>query len=69
MAPRAVHVFWRITISTMTSDQRYISQIGGEPTVTGILRNWNWRDIETSRGVYDFSSIDTYLKTGYISFV
>jgi hypothetical protein len=44
-------------------DQRYISQIGGEPTVTGILRNWNWRDIETSRGVYDFSSIDTYLKT------
>jgi hypothetical protein len=26
------------------------------------LRDWEWRDIEPSKGVYDFSEIDNYLK-------
>jgi hypothetical protein len=46
-----------------SEDQGYITQIGNEPTITGILRDWNWRDLETSKGVYDFSGIDTYLNT------
>jgi len=45
------------------ADQGYITQIANEPTIRGILRDWNWRDIETSKGVYDFSGIDTYLHT------
>jgi hypothetical protein len=44
-------------------DQQYISQLANEPTITGVLRDWNWRDLETSKGVYDFSAIDRYLKT------
>ena len=44
-------------------DQAYITAIGNEPTIAGVLRDWNWRAIETSKGVYDFSEIDSYLKT------
>lgn len=44
-------------------DQDYIKQIGNEAAITGVLRDWNWRDLETSKGVYDFSDIDEYLKT------
>ncbi len=39
----------------------WIDAIAGEPTVRGVLVQWVWNDLETSKGVYDFSSIDTYL--------
>lgn len=39
----------------------YIEAIGDEPAVAGVQVTWLWRNIEKSPGVYDFSSIDTYL--------
>jgi hypothetical protein len=42
-------------------DLRYVGMLANEPTVTGILRDWKWRDIETSKGVYDFSEIDAFV--------
>jgi hypothetical protein len=43
-------------------DLGYVSDLANEPTVTGILRDWKWRDIELSKGKYDFSQIDDFLK-------
>jgi hypothetical protein len=42
-------------------DLGYVSLLANEPIVTGVLRDWMWKDIETSKGMYDFSEIDTYL--------
>lgn len=39
----------------------WIDAIKNESTVRGALITWKWRDLEKSEGVYDFSSIDTYL--------
>ena len=40
---------------------RSIDQIGGVSSIKGVgIRIW-WKDLETSRGVYNFSRIDTYL--------
>ena len=39
----------------------YIDALANEPTVKGALVTWKWMDLEKSKGVYDFSSIDTYL--------
>jgi hypothetical protein len=45
------------------ANQDSIKQIGNEPAIAGVLRDWSWRDIETNKGAYDFSDIDEYLKT------
>lgn len=40
---------------------RHIDQIGTVNSIRGVqIRIW-WKDLETSRGVYNFSMIDTYL--------
>jgi hypothetical protein len=38
-----------------------IAEIGDEPSVKGVQVRMRWHDLETSRGVYDFSDIDAYL--------
>ena len=38
-----------------------IELLRNEPAVRGVMVAWLWRHIEKSKGVYDFSSIDTYL--------
>jgi len=43
-------------------DLEYVSLLASEPTITGILRDWTWKSVETSKGVFDFSEIDTYLR-------
>jgi hypothetical protein len=40
---------------------RSIDEIGGESAIKGVQVRIRWSDLETSKGVYDFSSIDTYL--------
>ena len=42
-------------------DLGYVTLLANEPMVTGVLRDWMWKDIETGKGVYDFSEIDAYL--------
>jgi hypothetical protein len=39
-----------------------IDALANEPLIVGILVEWRWADLEKSKGVYDFSQIDTYLK-------
>jgi hypothetical protein len=43
------------------ADLGYVRLLANEPTVVGILRDWKWRDVETSQGVYDFSEMDAYV--------
>jgi len=38
-----------------------LDALKNESSVKGALITWKWRDLETAKGVYDFSSIDTYL--------
>lgn len=38
-----------------------IEALSDEPAVAGVQVTWLWRNIEKSKGVYDFSSVDTYL--------
>jgi hypothetical protein len=38
-----------------------IQEIGDEPSIKGVQVRIRWYDLETSRGVYDFSKIDAYL--------
>jgi hypothetical protein len=40
----------------------FIDAIGNEPSIQGVVVQWLWRDLEITKGNYDFSSIDTYLK-------
>ncbi len=48
--------------ATIESHLRSIDEISGVSSIKGVgIRIW-WKDLETSRGVYDFSRIDTYLK-------
>jgi hypothetical protein len=43
-------------------DPGYVSELANEPTITGILRDWTWREVEPSKGERDFWEIDAYLK-------
>ncbi|HJR71857.1 MAG TPA: hypothetical protein VKA43_17565 [Gammaproteobacteria bacterium] len=38
-----------------------IQEIGDEPSIKGVQVRMRWHDLETSKGVYDFSAIDAYL--------
>ena len=38
-----------------------IADIGDEPSIKGVQVRIRWYDLETSKGVYDFSDIDAYL--------
>jgi hypothetical protein len=40
----------------------HIDEIGDEPTIQGVQIRIRWSDVEVSRGVYDFSTIDAYLQ-------
>jgi hypothetical protein len=40
---------------------RNIDAIGNEPSIRGVQVRLRWCDLEPSKGVYDFSKIDTYL--------
>jgi len=42
-------------------DLGYVRVLANEPAVMGILRDWKWRDVEPTKGEYDFSEIDDYL--------
>lgn len=44
-----------------TIDLPNIDALAGEQYITGILVEFRWMDLETSKGVYDFSQIDQYL--------
>ncbi len=39
----------------------YLDAIANETTVRGVLVGWTWKDLEKSKGVYDFTSIDNYV--------
>jgi hypothetical protein len=41
---------------------RHIDQIAGVSSIKGVQIGILWKDLETSRGVYDFSRIDVYLE-------
>jgi hypothetical protein len=45
-----------------TKELPQIDAIKNESTLKGALITWKWRDLETAKGVYDFTSIDTYLQ-------
>jgi hypothetical protein len=38
-----------------------IAEIGDEPSIKGVQVRIRWYDLETAKGVYDFSDIDAYL--------
>lgn len=44
------------------SDKRSYPEIYGNPQLLGVKRAYNWGDLETSKGVYDFSVIEQDLK-------
>lgn len=46
---------------TIATHLKHIDQIGLEPSIQGVMLRIYWAEIETSKGVYDFSRIDTYL--------
>jgi hypothetical protein len=44
-----------------TRDFPLLDQISSETVLKGVLAVWAWREVETAKGVYDFSTIDAYL--------
>jgi hypothetical protein len=56
------HYVMLATEDSLTAHLRNINEIGNEPSIKGIQLRIRWPDIETSRGVYDFSKIDAVLR-------
>lgn len=48
--------------TSLASDLKYIDEIGDESHIKGVEVRIRWYDLETARGVYDFSKIDALLR-------
>jgi hypothetical protein len=56
------HYVMLLTGESWSQHLTRIDQLGKEPAIAGVMIRINWANLETSKGVYNFAEIDSYLK-------
>jgi hypothetical protein len=56
------HYAMLLTNESASQHLARINELGDEPSIAGFMIRINWATLETSKGVYNFSEIDSYLK-------